>query len=271
MKTKLHYYYFNLTEPDQAAAWKVLREQLRTAGYGPRRFHAHGGTEAEAKNETIDVDIETACIFENQWNTAPPHNQRVFDWFQQYEINRTQCARGHWLEITPEMQAAREKTLKCGYCGKHYGPHHGPLPDNGFCSACLDSPYLKETELHLLRLLPLLGDQKRRHLSKEEKAVLQPRYVERQTTGNDSRAVQKREKQRVRILDDFADVTANATTERDGKMWLWEKGMDIDNVIFYDHTGRFGFGWRSPVSATVKSKLLDILVEFPFEYDIKSE
>lgn len=65
--------------------------------------------------------------------------------------------------------------------------------------------------------------------------------------------------------------TRNATTERDGKLWIWDHGFSLDNVIYYSHTGRFCFGWRQPVSDSVASKLLDVMSEFPFPYTIKSE
>lgn len=276
MKTKLHHYYFRLGEPAEAKAWSELQKQLLEKGYGPGRMHSWGSTTGPSlRNDTEEVEIETACLFDNQWNTT---TDRVFDWYQYYEVNRANLARGHWLELTPEMIAARRDTLRCGYCGKHYGPLHGPAPENGFCDACLDSPYLKESELHLLRLRSLAQERtksgqyaNRPPLTKAEREELLPRYIARQTTGTDSRARAKRDKQRADVLKEYEEDTAKATTERDGKLWLWDKGIDLDNVIFYSHTGRFSFGWRSPVSAAVESKLLDVLSEFPFSYDIKSE
>lgn len=285
MKTKLHHYYFRLGEPAEAKAWLDLQNQLLEKGYGPGRMHSWGSTTGpENKNEVEEVEIEPKCLFDNQWNTT---TDRVFDWYQYYEVNGASLARGHWLELTDEMKAARMQTLKCGYCGKHYGqdiaqlsfaPIHPPAPASGFCDACLDSPYLKESELSLLRLRSLAEerDNRGRHvnrppLTKAEREELLPRYIARQTTGTDSRAKAKRDKQRADVLKEYELDTAKATTERDGKLWLWDKGIDLDNVIFYSHTGRFSFGWRSPVSASVESKLLDILSEFPFSYEIKSE
>jgi len=43
----------------------------------------------------------------------------------------------------------------------------------------------------------------------------------------------------------------------------------LDNFIFYPHTERFAFGWRSPIVGDIKKDLLEILgSEFPFDYDI---
>jgi hypothetical protein len=79
--------------------------------------------------------------------------------------------------------------------------------------------------------------------------------------------VQRRQKQRDDILEEAEKYIRNATAERDGKLWLWEKGLDLDNVIYYSHTSKFSFGWRSPLDPILKSKLLDVLSEFPFEYE----
>lgn len=51
-------------------------------------------------------------------------------------------------------------------------------------------------------------------------------------------------------------------------IWLLDHGLPLDNVIYYSHTDKFGFGWRSPVSPEVKSKILDLMSEFPFNYEI---
>lgn len=43
--------------------------------------------------------------------------------------------------------------------------------------------------------------------------------------------------------------------------------LAMQNVIYYDHTGRFGFGWREPLSDVELSTVLDIISEFSFPYD----
>ena len=54
-------------------------------------------------------------------------------------------------------------------------------------------------------------------------------------------------------------------------VWLLDRNINAENCIYYSHTRKFCFGWRNPVSESVKSALLDVLVEFPFDYEIKSE
>lgn len=275
MKTLLHHYSFDVSKPDEKAAYEAMVARINANGIEGRGhwMHAIGGNKSGDGNAgtTEEVEIETAHIYDNQWNTT---DRRVFDWYEEAiynngRENRTR-KRGHWLEITAEMTAARMDAKKCGYCGHTYGPlHEMPVPENGFCIKCLDSAYLKEGELHLLRLLPLVGLQKREKLTDGESADLLPKYVSRQTTGHESRSKQKRDKQRDDVLEKFSKDTSDAITERDGMLWLWDRGFLLDNVILYSHTQKFCFGWRTGVSPSVESKLLDVMSEFPFTYEIK--
>lgn len=43
------------------------------------------------------------------------------------------------------------------------------------------------------------------------------------------------------------------------------------NAIYYTHTQRWGFGWRKPLDAAAHSALLDVISEFPGDYDIKAD
>lgn len=61
----------------------------------------------------------------------------------------------------------------------------------------------------------------------------------------------------------------NESIELEGKIWLIERGLPIDNAIYYTHTGRWCFGWRQELTPEDRSALLDVLSEFPYEYDLK--
>lgn len=80
-----------------------------------------------------------------------------------------------------------------------------------------------------------------------------------------------RQKKRQQITDQADSAIRNETTERDGKLWLLDHGLSIENVIYYSHTDIFTFGWREKVTDAEASKILDVISEFPFEYEIKSE
>jgi len=275
METTLHYYYFDTSDKDEANAYRMLCEDLRSMGLKcllsitSDHYSFYKDKIKPLGGQTIT--LETKHLFNNQWNTAPTvtssNGLRVFDWSEPIYDNR-RIHEGMWLKQTSEMNEIRRNTLKCGYCGAQYQAAQGYV----FCEKCLDSEYLEEKELYLLRLLPIFKTwSKRAPLTKAEKAHLLPLYIERQTTGTDSRNANKLRAQRQRIERQYQTATENAKDEHDGLLWLMDNGVSIDNVIYYNHTHRFCFGWRSPVSQAVKSKLLDVLCEFPFDYDIKGE
>ena len=261
MKTRLHTYKFDISDPKQKAKYLELKTELEKTrkcfevwDMGPEPW------DSKKKITSGEYELETEFLFNNQWNGTV---FRLHDWFQGVYENKT-LKKGYWLEITPEMIAIRKDTVKCGYCGQQY-----KADERVFCDTCLDSEYLKEEHLHLLRLLPICNDhRKRAELTEAEKAELLPCYVERQTTGADSRNANKLKKQREDIHHKYKTETTHATTERDGFLWLMDNNVNIDNVIYYS-TGRFCFEWRSPIGPLVLSVLLDTLTEFPFDYDIK--
>lgn len=264
LTTQIHHYSFNVSKTGDARKYEELCAALRK---DRDRFKVLVDP-SKSRNAPPEgkVELETDHLFDNQWNTVCGF--RVFDWFECIFPN-PDIKEGYWLEITPEMREIRRNTLKCGYCG-----HMEPAAKGyAFCPACLDSPYLKESDLHLTRLLPVessfRGD--RPPLTDTERAHILPQYIERQTTGADSRAAAKLREQRAGIVAKRDREVASAQTEASGLLWLLDRGVSIDNVIYYSHTDRFCFGWRAPVSDTVASKLLDIMSEFPHRYEIKGQ
>lgn len=259
--TVLHTYRFDTSKPADAKAYAALCERLRRDK--DRRFFNVLRDPGAKQTKPGPVALETDHVFADQWSTTD--GRRVFDWYEGIVPNAS-IKIGHWLEITPAMREIRRNTLKCGFCG-HQEPAAKGLE---FCGACLDSPYLAETDLHLTRLLPageFMPD--RAPLSDAERDRLLPLYVARQTSGADSRNAAKLRKQRAGIEAKRGKAIASAQTEADGLLWLMDRGISIDNVIFYDHTGVFCFGWRKPVSDAVASTLLDQISEFPHPYEIK--
>lgn len=272
IKTIIHTYCFDTSDPDKAAEYKELRKKLKPDH--PNWMHCNAnpllGKKRIEWKDGQEVELETECIFSNQWNTVC--GKRVFDWYEgiyyNHQGNPNNFREGHWLEITPEMVQVRENTFHCGYCGAHYQAQQGYI----FCDRCLDSEYLEEDKLYMLRLTPFsVHFPKSKPLTKAEKDHLLPQYIKRQTEGDDSRAVKKRNRQRRDIEEKYQKNKERNETEHDGMMWLWNNNVSLDNVIYYSHTNKFCFGWRSPVSRSVKSKLLEMLCEFMFDYEIKEE
>jgi len=275
LTTIAHAYAYDLTKPADAATYAALCEQLK--GW-PHQMHSLG--DHHKVGVSIDgqtIELETAHLFENQWNTAPiagvsEKGLRVFDWAEEALFNRgqelTHLKYGYWLEQTPAMREIRRNTVACGYCGKQEPAVKGSV----FCGQCLDSPYLKAAELHLLRMMPI--DQNgvrhsRPELSDAERAHLLPLYTAAQIHGTTERGKARIAKQRRDLLADRDHKVQSAKTKYDGMIWLLDHGLSIENVIYYDHTDRFSFGWRQPVDAEIVSAILDVISEFGYQYEIK--
>lgn len=75
-------------------------------------------------------------------------------------------------------------------------------------------------------------------------------------------------KARASLLADYDATIRNATTKRDAFLWLMDRGIKTGNVIFYSHTGRFSFGWRTKLDADTAAALLAVISEFSWPYDL---
>lgn len=265
MKTILHTYKFDIREPDQKAAWCELKAKFKG---GPR---CHGPVLADVYSpfQALDgqeIELETKHLFDNQWSTA---TLRVFDWALEFLPYNKFLMRGHYLEQTAEMREIRRNTDRCGYCGTQEPAAKGYI----FCPHCIDSEYLKESDLKLTRMKAVDYQGEREELSEAERAHLLPLYREAQTHGTTERGKARIAKLRVNLQTRYHKKIASANTERDGYSWLIDNGfgqLAADNVIFYDHTGRFGFGWRTPLDQYTLDRVLESISEFGWPYDIKT-
>lgn len=271
LKSVIHAYSFDTTKAGDRAAYDELCAKLK--GLGLDCFETHGGaSHYMPKLDGVTVELETTHLFSNQWNTAPiegvsDKGLRVFDWAQDYRPNGCSTRkRGHWIEQTAEMKAARENTVCCGYCGKQEPSAKGLV----FCPHCLDSEYLTLDTLHLLRMLPTsLHNPNRGKLTAAEHEWLYPQFKSAQLHGTTERGKARIAKARKDLVIERDKAIYQATTKHDGMIWLLDKGLKIDNVIYYTHTDRFSFGWRQAVDDGVVSEILEIISEFPFNYEIK--
>lgn len=282
MKTIYHSFDFDTHKKEGRDAWAAFvaareADGIKKEGHGLHRMKSLGsGSYCRPELDGREIELETKFLFANQWNTAPiegisEKGLRVFDWAQDYLPNNKWLKRGHWLEQTDEMRAARARRWACGYTGKQIDVGDLPtVPD--FNLDALESQYLQESELHLIRFHPIMSEEDRAPLTEAERAYLLPLYREAQTYGRTERGKARAAKKRTEI-DHKRDVAIdNANTEWKGFDFLLRHGVNTDNAIFYNHTGRFCFGWRKPLSAGEKAALLEAIgSEFPVDYDIKSE
>lgn len=280
IKTVIHSFYFNISKPEERAEWKKVQAERKASGvkvwtnnqnFSVSNAKAHKFSALVRSLDGTTVELQTDFITDDQWNTPPIEGKtenglRLFDYVLDIWPN-ADIKSGYWLEQTEEMATIRRDTLKCGYCGHMEHVSKG----NTFCSACLGSAYLDVKTLPLLRLLPAgqSFNGKRPELTEEEKAFLMPLYTEAQLKGTGERSTAYKIKQRADLLARRDKAIATATTEYDGFTKLLDMGVSIENVIYYNHTGRFSFGWRQALDAEVVSAILDVISEFPFPYEIK--
>lgn len=276
LETVLHAYHFDISNSKERAEFDFMRAKL--AADGLKCFESHGGELHYRKDlDGHTLILETAHMFDNQWNTAPipgvsDTGLRVFDWAQDYEPHRNKIIKqGYYLEQTVAMREARVSRYACGFCGFQVDAS----TVTRFCERCLDSEYLKESELYLLRMLPVTNGLKARApLSEVELAVLKPAFTKAQVYGATERGAARIAKVRADITDEYETKTANAKTKHDGLLWLLDRGINTDNVIYYGHTGKFCFGWRKPLDGAEYNALQLALhnegYSFPFDHDIKT-
>ncbi len=139
-----------------------------------------------------------------------------------------------------------------------------------FCPHCIGSEYLKETDLHITRLKAIDDESNCAPLTDAERAHLMPLYKEAQIHGHTERDKKRIAAARATVAKDYDRAIRAATAKRDAFTWLMDNGIKLDNVIYYDHTETFCFGWRTPLGPELLSALLDVISEFHWRYQLKT-
>ena len=78
-----------------------------------------------------------------------------------------------------------------------------------------------------------------------------------------------RTKARASIVQTAARKIRDTEADRDITLWLFDRGHDVENVIYYAHKFTVCFGWRARLSAAEASEILDFISEFPWPYELK--
>lgn len=274
IKTTLHHYCFDTAKTEDAAAWAALKEKLAPMLYLQMHSHSGGNQPITYRNESQEVELDPKCLFDNQWNEAAKGDfkgRRLFDWYLEYRLSAKRIKQGHWLEQTQEMTDIRNNTKKCGYCGNmSTGPEE-------FCGKCLGSEYLERDNIYLTRMRPV-SERPRQFpkLTPEEEAVLSPAYEIAQGLGAEEREKKAHSHLRKKIAALIPEAMAKsiqiieeAKKKTEALTWLLDhKYRDIDNVIYYSHTGKFSFGWRNKLSKEQVEELNELLVDFPFDWEV---
>lgn len=266
---------FDVSTTEGKLGFADVRENHKRMGSNDMESWGGKGSHylAEFKNGK-SVLIETKCLFDNQSNTrgeGDKNGLRVFDLaIDAYLRNgmgvpSKDIKRGHYVEFNQHLLDLREYVKKCGYCGKQ----SITAKDGDFCPHCIDSEYLRENDLPLTRMQSIKFKGNRAPLTEQELLDYLPKYRQAQLHGTTERGIAYRTKQRVDLVKSAEKTIKHAEIERDGKLWLLDNGAKIENCIYYNHRGVFTFGWQKTLSRDMADTLTSILVEFPFEYEIK--
>ena len=219
-------------------------------------------------------NVETKFLFSNQYNTA--------EGFRIFEVSTLlhRGARSNWdkrgegyyiSEGIEAIRACQDRVEVCGYCGKQYIDSVATV-----CRACLGSAHLKETDLHLLQLLPVRTPYRvERKLTPEVLATLLPQWKTAQGLGEITRAEEKKSRNRQKVDNlipeaekKASDLIACATIETNGLTWLLDHEINIlDNVIYYNHSKQFSFGWIKPLTEDERATLGARLTDFPYPWE----
>lgn len=260
MKTTLHYYRFDLTDAKQAESYVELLDKLKSIGFPMWKISCPFTTAKPAfdsfwaKVKALngkEVTLETTHLFTNQWNTD---SLRLFNWSEIGWPNRS-IKEGYWLEQTDEMRDVLENTAKCGYCG-----HMEPVGKHKFCPKCIGSLYLKGGSLHMTRMVPVKDtDKNREPLTEQELAERLPLMQAAQTVTLTEVQAKHRERQYKQVNDQYNKSIRLATIKQQDSLWMLDRGINIDEAIYYDHVSRWEFGWRNPIEVTVAQTLKEKL------------
>lgn len=262
-------YDFDLGTEKGRADFEALGKRLKAQGF--KRWEHHPTNGPKSSFEGGPVDLELKFLFENQWNST---EHRLFDWVENQKQNFLGASgSGYYLNLNPKEKAARANTVKCGYCQAHYGTHHEthlPVPSSGLCIACQGSEYLKldDVKKGAIRLYPVATFMADGWipLTQLEFEDYLPNYDAAQERSKLARIEKARKAEREKMEEKYL----SAKGEYQGKLWLWDKGYETANVIYYSHTAQFCFGWRTPLTADEEMHLLDeVLVGAPFEFELK--
>lgn len=240
--------------------YRAICETAKALGYKLMRVY---GTDYNFidKLPVEPLALEPAFIFSNQYNAG---KFRVMDWYESIVPN-AELRIGYYLtgdiDALNEMKAAH---YVCGYCGHRHQGHDAPIT----CPKCLGSEYLKPENLPLLTMQPLTGPRR------DVATVGEDEYNAAQTARKDAYNAAQGDRLRRKADKVLADARAKCAEEMyraESEAAILRQGIDTDNLIYYSHTKKWVFGWRSPMTQAESEAIRANGVEIPFDYTIKMD
>ncbi len=83
--------------------------------------------------------------------------------------------------------------------------------------------------------------------------------VEAQKTRKEARYKSEQDAIRNRVIERYEETERKAREERDIKLYIFDSGMPINNVIYYDHTKEVVFNWLDYESKITKEQFDEFL------------
>jgi len=266
INTQLNVYKLHMDIPEEKAEYQKILQELKNNGV---KFDSTLSMQYPYSiDQSGEVEIDFSCVFDNQFNTTNKSknypDMRLFD--------HTECMGhsenfklGYYITMTDEIKTIRSNTFKCGYCGKQHTRKQAEK-QKFYCNSCLDSEYLEEIELKLLKLTAI--DKSIIH-DKELPKRLFNRYIKAQTKRKAIREKQYFINKIDGVMDRYKITIKSAKIQKNGYLWLLKNKIKTSNCIYYEHTNTFCFGWRNGLSESVKNELERLLKDFPFKYEFK--
>lgn len=206
------------------------------------------------------LELEPAFLFADQVNAG---GFRVFDWFEDAHPNLAPTyRRGHYIAPGPgweALKALRAAHYVCGYCGNRHQGHDAPLT----CGKCLGSKYLKPDTLHLLTMQPLTGPRRAESATPSLEA-----YEAAQTAARAAYRVAQTARRRElaeRVAVEAEKKIDEVRKEAALKRAVLRADLDVDNFIYYPHTGECVFGWLKGCTQEESEAIRSAGLEFDFK------
>lgn len=272
MKTIIHYYDYWLDGNAVLLEYESLFEKLTNKGLECCVAVSSGNHDFMQKIKALDgkeVEFDLTHIFNNQWNTVPIEGVsniglRVHDWYEAAGMNyKRKC--GYWLEQTDEMKQLRANTYRCGYCAAKYFQ-----PKFKWCQSCYSSRYITVDFLPSLYLVPLSLNDKQAGRVRAKLAKVPQELIDAFTKANTEMFRKYHEDMQNSKLAQIQSKMRAIEVEYEIFKTLIDSGVltetsiDIDNVIYYDHSQQVCFGWRNSLSEQKRKALMLKLDEIGF-------
>ncbi len=262
IKVKINKYYLNISDDKDAKEYEKIKETCKANGFELFDAYSHESQGNFTKMPSEQV-IEENYLFDNQYNTAEGY--RIFNWYESYSHHDKDRKNGYYLTGDLEqLKQAKDRQLICGYCGKRYDAIEALGSKLIFCNACIGSEFLKESNLHLLRLKAVSDKRDRKQLSDTEKKELLEIFHQEQKKAHKVRLAKRLEADKNKLKKELESLKLQSD--------FYTKLLDFgvyQKPIYYSHINSFVFNWREEMSDSEILALQKKLVGFPFVYSIK--